>query len=64
MALAEAEVKAVPTVANKNVTGSNMPGAIPYPAIEVNTTKPEICKHNINNSFISSDNINVQVSVW
>lgn len=42
MALAEAEVKAVPTVANKNVTGSNMPGAITYPAIEVNTTKPEI----------------------
>jgi hypothetical protein len=42
VALAEAEVKAVPTVANKNVTGSNMPGAITYPAIEVNTTKPEI----------------------
>lgn len=40
VAFAEADVRAVPEEVNRKVTGSNTPGAMAYPAIEVKTTSP------------------------
>ena len=40
MALAEHDVRAVPTVARRNVFNMNGSGAIAYPAIVVITTNP------------------------
>jgi hypothetical protein len=39
IALADAEVIAVPTQHNRKVPASNVPGAIAYPAIAVTTTR-------------------------
>lgn len=42
MELAEAEVRAVPSVHKAKVPAWKAPGAIAYPAIDVKTTKPTI----------------------